>query len=112
MRAFAGWRFAYPACVMPAIPAPPPCKIPYAERTKAPQEGALVYSRSLSFSLSRWFTGGFPPTSAPLVSSKFGEVPVCADTLILPRPGYFASAAERFLAEIFSRCCSIFYSYK
>ena len=36
-------------------------------------KGRFSFSRSLSFSLSRWFTGGFPPTSAPLMSSKLGR---------------------------------------
>ncbi|MNH80015.1 hypothetical protein D3C73_323470 [compost metagenome] len=76
-------RCAYPAyktCKLhvnrrPGKAQPPPGKTTARtpEKTKAPNEGALVYSRSLSFSLSRWFTGGFPPTSTPLMSSTLGR---------------------------------------
>jgi hypothetical protein len=81
------------------------------QKTKAPHEGALVVFRSLSFSLSRWFTGGFPPTSARLSKSNGLEVPVCADTLILCREPGFASRKGDYLAEFFTALRHSSYSY-
>lgn len=50
-----------------------------------------------------------PDISTPHVE-RVGEVPDCADTLILCKTRLFASRSGRFLGEFFSRCCSIFYS--
>ncbi|MFP9431517.1 hypothetical protein ACJ9N4_14685, partial [Enterobacter sp. LM3] len=50
-----------------------------------------------------------PDISTPHVE-QVGEVPDCADTLILCKPPVFASLSRGFLAKFFSRCCSIFYS--
>jgi len=41
------------------------------KKTKAPQQGALVVFRSWSFALSRWYAGGFPPTSAHLSIAQY-----------------------------------------
>ncbi|NIG46303.1 hypothetical protein F3J31_21130 [Enterobacter sp. Acro-832] len=46
---------------------------PHIHKELKRHKGRFSFSRSLSFSLSRWFTGGFPPTSAPLVSSWLGR---------------------------------------
>ncbi|ATG04158.1 hypothetical protein CRH15_07230 [Lelliottia amnigena] len=52
---------------------------------------------------------GFPRHQHPSCRAV-GEVPVCADTLIVCKIVIFASANVQILAKIFSRSCAIFYS--
>ncbi|MEW5173362.1 hypothetical protein, partial [Klebsiella michiganensis] len=54
-----------------------------------------------SFALSRWYAGGFPPTSAHLsIAQSLMEVPVCADNLSVALFSEFASSVCRKIPGI------------